>query len=94
MAGRRTGYRRASLVIPGIETARRLAPGSVVERARALLDSGTRNLADLMLELESARAELQERAESRLPHGRWRTVRTLTHKLTRLEARRKGLERR
>lgn len=78
----------------GIETARRLAlPGSVVERARALLDSGTRNLADLMLELESARAELQARTDS-LAAARAAVAdreASLTHKLTRLEARRKAL---
>ncbi len=47
----------------GLETARRLAlPEAVVARARAVLDAGTRDLADLMAELDAARAEATDRA--------------------------------
>ena len=78
----------------GIQTARRLdVPESVIDRARALLDAGTRNLADLMAELESARAEVQVRSEE-LAAARAAVAdreAALTHKLTRLEVRRKQL---
>ena len=78
----------------GIETARRLAlPEPVIERARALLDAGTRNLADLMAELESARAEVQARTEDLAAAQAAVADReaALTHKLTRLDARRAQL---
>lgn len=78
----------------GIQTARRLAlPESVIVRARALLDEGTRNLADLMAELESARAEVQARTEALEAAQAAVADReaALTHKLTRLEERRTKL---
>lgn len=78
----------------GIQTARRLElPEGVIVRARALLDAGTRNLADLMAELESARAEVQARTEALEAAQAAVADReaALTHKLTRLEARRKQL---
>ena len=78
----------------GIETARRLElPAAVVDRARALLDAGTRNLADLMAELESARAEVRARAEALAAAQAEVADReaALTHKLTRLDERRKQL---
>lgn len=78
----------------GIQTALRLdMPESVIVRARGLLDAGTRNLADLMAELESSRAEVQARTEALAAAQQAVADReaALTHKLTRLEARRNQL---
>jgi DNA mismatch repair protein MutS2 len=79
----------------GLEIARRLKlPDAVVRRAREVLDAGTRELGDLMSQLEDARGEADARAAElvALKASLLQKERALAHRLARLEERRKKLE--